>query len=174
MNTRTALTFGSLFLVLGLSFLFYTYSRRLVGSPTMKIVVAEPEKKKAEGQPPLVKETMPKTKQAGPPVLRWGRDPFLTPEEIGGANRPTEVGGPTVPSPSRLSQDLRSIIIGGGKAVAIIGGQAVGVGEKVGEEVVLEIREGEVVLARGEERRVLKLREPSISVEVRGERKRSR
>ncbi len=76
---------------------------------------------------------------------QWGRNPFLTPEEEATGGRP-ETGG----------LEIRAIIVGQHKSVASIGGRTVAVGEKIGEEKVVEIRHDVVVLERDGRRRDLK------------------
>jgi len=76
---------------------------------------------------------------------QWGRNPFLTPEEEAAGGRPETSG-----------LEIRAIIVGQHKSVASLGGRTVTVGEKIGEEKVLEIRHDVVVLERDGRRRVLK------------------
>ncbi len=52
---------------------------------------------------------------------------------------------------------LQSVFISSGRKVAVINGQSVQVGDKIGEARVLRIAEGEVVLAQGKESQTLKL-----------------
>lgn len=87
----------------------------------------------------------------------WGRDPFLTAEEEAakGRNR----GGDGI--------QVKAIIVGRPKSVATIGGRTVTVGERVGEETVWEIRTDGVVLERDGHKRLLKVSEPTVAVEVR-------
>ncbi|MFQ5902637.1 MAG: hypothetical protein ACE5JO_03010 [Candidatus Binatia bacterium] len=89
----------------------------------------------------------------------WGRNPFLTEEEAGGK------------SPGSDGLQVKTIIMGQPKPVATVDGRTVVVGEKVGEETVKEIRPDAVVLERDGRKRVLKVREPSISVEVKEKKK---
>ena len=88
----------------------------------------------------------------------WGRNPFLTEEE--------EARG-------RGDEGLqvKTIIVGQPKSVATIDGRTVVVGEKIGEETVIEIRPDGVVLERNRRKRVLRVSEPSISVIVKEEKK---
>ena len=90
--------------------------------------------------------------------LSWGRNPFLTEAEEAQALGLASAGL------DRLK--VRAIIVGRPKPVATIDGKTVMVGEKVGEETVAEIREDHVVLERDGKRRVLKVGEPSVSIEV--------
>lgn len=55
--------------------------------------------------------------------------------------------------------------------MATVDGRTVVVGEKIGEETVIEIRPDGVVLERNRRKRVLRVREPSISVIVKEEKK---
>ena len=89
----------------------------------------------------------------------WGRNPFLTEEEVARGNRPgTEL-------------TVKSIIAGRPRSVATIDGRTVLVGEMVGEETVVEIRPDAVVLESEGRRRILRVREPSIVIDVKERRK---
>jgi len=89
----------------------------------------------------------------------WGRNPFLTEEEAERGNRPgTELA-------------VKTIISGRPRSVATIDGRTVLVGEMVGEETVVEIRPDAVVLESEGRRRILRVREPSVTVEVKERRK---
>lgn len=86
----------------------------------------------------------------------WGRNPFLTEDEEAGKGRRRVSDG----------MQVKAIIVGRPKSVATIDGRTVTVGEKVGEETVWEIRPDAVVLERDGRKRLLKVNEPAISVEV--------
>jgi hypothetical protein len=89
----------------------------------------------------------------------WGRNPFLTEEEAERGSRPgTELA-------------VKTIISGRPRSVATIDGRTVLVGEMVGEETVVEIRPDAVVLESEGRRRILRVREPSVTVEVKERRK---
>lgn len=87
----------------------------------------------------------------------WGRNPFLTEEET--RHVATE----------RLR--VNAIIFGPPKAVAVVDGRTVAVGEKIDEDKVVAIRPDAVILEREGRKKILKLDEPTVSVTV-GERKR--
>ena len=91
---------------------------------------------------------------------RWGRNPFLTEEEEARAGE-IKVEGLKV----------QGIIVGLPRSVATLDGQAVMVGEKIGEEMVVQIRENAVVLERDGHKRIIKIREPSISIQAMDEEK---
>lgn len=92
-----------------------------------------------------------------PVIDTWGRDPFVTPEEIA-----SSVRAPL----SRADLRITSIIIQGANRVVTIGDNVVREGEMVGAERVVEIREDGIVLSRGEEQRFLELPDSSsISIE---------
>lgn len=82
----------------------------------------------------------------------WGRNPFLTEEETKG----------------RVADELRikTIIVGPPKSVAVVNGHTVQVGEKIAEETVVEIRPDAVILERDGRRRILRLSEPSVSIDI--------
>lgn len=86
----------------------------------------------------------------------WGRNPFLTAEEEAGKGK------------SQASDGLKvkAIIVGRPKSIATIDGRTVTVGEKVGEEVVSEIRPDAVVLERDGRKRMIRVSEPAVSVQV--------
>lgn len=89
----------------------------------------------------------------------WGRNPFLTEEEAERGRRPgTELM-------------VKTIISGRPRSVATIDGRTVLVGEKVGEETVVEIRPDAVVLESEGRKRILRIREPSVPIEVKERRK---
>ena len=84
----------------------------------------------------------------------WGRNPFLTEEEVKG--------------PGSDGLEVKTIIVGPPRSVAVVDGHTVLLGEKIAEETVVEIRSDAVILEREGRRRTLRLSEPSVSVEVRG------
>ena len=86
----------------------------------------------------------------------WGRNPFLTGEEETGKAKSRESDG----------LQVKAIIVGRPKSVATIDGRTVTVGEKVGEEIVSEIRPDAVVLERDGRRRMIKVSEPAVSVQI--------
>jgi len=86
----------------------------------------------------------------------WGRNPFF-PE---GQSRT----GEREAAPERLQ--VRAIITGRSRAVATIDGYTVFVGEKLGDETVAEILPDAVILESEGRRRVLKIRQPSVSVQA--------
>jgi len=91
---------------------------------------------------------------------RWGRNPFLTEEEEARAGE-IKVEGLKV----------QGIIVGLPRSVATLDGQTVMVGEKIGEETVVQIRENAVILERGGRKRIIKIREPSIFIQAMDEEK---
>ena len=88
----------------------------------------------------------------------WGRNPFLTEAEEAMGKAPRKDG------PDGLK--VRAIIMGRPKSVATVDGRTVVVGEKVGEETVVEIRPDAVVLEIDGRKRTLSVSEPSVSIEV--------
>ncbi len=80
----------------------------------------------------------------------WGRNPFLTPEEEASGGRPADQG-----------LVIRTIIIGHDKSVATLGGRTVTVGDRIGDEIVVEIRRNAVVLEKNGRRRILRTQELS-------------
>lgn len=84
----------------------------------------------------------------------WGRNPFLTEEEIRGEK------------PTSVDLQVKAIITGKPRPVAMVNGHTVVVGEKVGDETVSEILPDAVVLEKEGQKRVLRTSEPFISIEV--------
>ncbi|MBI3301771.1 MAG: hypothetical protein HYZ72_06800 [Deltaproteobacteria bacterium] len=122
-------------------------------SLTPKVVSNLPEgDEEAEG--PLVHELPP-----FPAITEWGRNPFLTPEEV------ASLKGVKLPAAKEPSPPIaiKSIIIQGSSRVAAIDDSIVTEGEMVGEERVVEIRENGVRLARGDEVRFVEVPKPSFS-----------
>ena len=114
----------------------------------------------APKKPPAQKENVAMTSQgkiAGEDSP-WGRNPFLT---------EAETLKPLVPAGGEAAvPTVRAIIMGRPKPVATVDGKVVTVGDKIGDERVMEIREDSVVLGTGRERRSLKIAEPSAAIEV--------
>jgi len=82
----------------------------------------------------------------------WGRNPFLTEAETSG--------------PQADNLKVKAIILGPPRAVAVVEGQTVQVGEKIAGETVAEIRADEVILERDGKRRSVRLGEPTVSIEI--------
>lgn len=95
----------------------------------------------------------------------WGRNPFLTPEEIvsiqEGKVQPQSVLPEELPH-----YEVNTILVSDSRKIAIIGNNIVTVGDWVGQEKVLEINSDNVVLGKDKRRRVLKLRESSVHLEM--------
>lgn len=102
-------------------------------------------------------QNLPEVKVQGEVVdasTPWGRNPFLTEEETKG-----KISGSD-------GLQVKAIIVGRPKSVATIDGRTVTVGERIGEETVWEIRSDAVVLERDGRKRLLRVSEPTISIEV--------
>ena len=112
----------------------------------------------AQAEPPAQKENPATASQTKVAVedSSWGRNPFLTEAET---IKPVAGGKAPVPV-------VRAIIMGRPKPVATIDGRVVTIGDKIGAEKVVEIREDSVVLETGRERRSLRIAAPSAAVEV--------
>ena len=84
----------------------------------------------------------------GEPAAQSGRfvDPTRPPNAI------PEASGATAGEPR-----LQSVLIAPGRRVAVIDGQPVSVGDKIGDSTVVRIAVGEVTLRQGAETRTLKL-----------------
>lgn len=86
----------------------------------------------------------------------WGRNPFLTEREA------AEIGGS---KPDEIRQ-VKAIIVGQSRNVATVDGHTVVVGDKLGEETVWEIRPDAVVLEKDGRKRVLRIAEPSVGIDI--------
>ena len=95
----------------------------------------------------------------------WGRNPFLTKEEISSLQKRETTSMPST-SPGFPHWEVKSILISGSSKIATINEHIVTVGDFLGEERVLEINEDSVVLGRDGKRRVIKPRQPSIHIGV--------
>jgi len=91
----------------------------------------------------------------------WGRNPFLTEAEE--AAKGKSGGGEGL--------QVKAIIVGRPKSVATIDGRTVTVGEMVGEETVREIRPDAVMLEKDGRKRLVKISEPNVSIEVKEKKK---
>lgn len=104
----------------------------------------------------------------------WRRNPFLTREEM---NSLQKKGTSTVPSavpsaPGVISLpvfpqwEVKSIFTSGSSRVATVNDHIVKVGDFLGEEMIMEIREDSVVLGSKGKGRVLRQRQSSILIKV--------
>lgn len=99
----------------------------------------------------------------------WGRNPFLTQEEIASLQKKE----PPPPIPETVAPpvwEVKSILISGSSRVATINDSIVTVGDFVGEERVLEIQEDRVVLGREGKKWVIRVKQPAIPIEMEEER----
>lgn len=96
--------------------------------------------------------TAQKTARVRIPASGWGRNPFLTIDEINRLNQPEPaVVTETLPTPSPEAPklpaySLSGIITGRLGNLAIVDGRTVRAGSRIGPEIVKEVREHEVVL----------------------------
>ena len=100
----------------------------------------------------------------------WRRNPFLTREEM---NSLQKKGASTVPSASGVISlpvfpqwEVKSIFTSGSSRIATVNDHIVKVGDFLGEEMILEIREDSVVLGSKGKGRVLRQRQSSILIKV--------
>ena len=98
----------------------------------------------------------------------WGRNPFLTREEVNSLRKKETL--PTPPTSGIISPfpqwEVKSIFTSGSSRVATVNDHIVKVGDFLGEEMILEIREDSVVLGGKGRRRVLRQRQPSVLIKV--------
>ena len=99
------------------------------------------------------------------PANGWGRNPFLTPEEINKLNQPdvpvavaTPVPKPPVEPPSLPAYSVTGIISGDQGKWAIVDGRLVRPGEQIGTETVKEVKDRGVVLEHDGQMRELPLK----------------
>lgn len=100
----------------------------------------------------------------------WRRNPFLTKEEM---NSLRKKEAPTTSSASEVillpvfpQWEVKSILTSGSSGVATVNDHIVKAGDFLGEEMILEIKEGSVVLGSKGKRRVLRQRQPSVLIKV--------
>jgi hypothetical protein len=86
------------------------------------------------------------------PTNGWGRSPFLTVEELRKLNEPAPAPVTTTAAPPPVVDALPQYVLQGTQfssrqnAFAIINDKTVHVGDKIGREVVKEIKKGSVIL----------------------------
>jgi len=95
----------------------------------------------------------------------WGRNPFLTREEIASLQKKETSLLSTISKKLPLTQwEVKSIVISGSDKVAVINDYILTVGDYIGDEKVLEINQASVVLGGKKGKTVIKLKQPSISI----------
>jgi len=92
----------------------------------------------------------------------WGRNPFLTREEIASLRK--KKAPPPSPKAPIPQWELKSVMISGPDRVAIIDDHIVAVGDSLGDEKVLAINRDAVVLGGKRGKTVIKLKQPSVSI----------
>jgi hypothetical protein len=99
------------------------------------------------------------------PAAGWGRNPFLTPEEITRLNQPEVPVAAEAPPPKPEPQapglpayNVTGIISGDQGRWAIVDGRLLRPGEQIGTETVKEITDGGIVLQHDGQMRVLPLK----------------
>lgn len=99
----------------------------------------------------------------------WGRNPFLTPDEIKQIQEAKNSSYEKDSEPARPLPHyvVTSIIISGAKKVAVIDGKIVSPGDTIGREIVKKISTEGVVLATKGNLRTIKLRQGRTEVKTR-------
>ena len=99
------------------------------------------------------------------PATEWGRNPFLTPQEINKLNQPdvpvavaTPVPKPPVEPLSLPAYSVTGIISGDQGKWAIVDGRLVRPGEQIGTETVKEVKDRGIVLEHDGQTRELPLK----------------
>lgn len=156
MNRERLLLVISILLFAGMA--VYYLRPEWIGVPARKEALTVAVKPSPQGVAQnLPDQNLPEVKVQGEMVdasTPWGRNPFLTEAETKGKIKESD------------GLQVKTIIVGRPKSVATVNGRTVAVGERVGEETVWEIRADAVVLDRDGHKRVLKISEPAISIEV--------
>jgi hypothetical protein len=117
---------------------------------------------------------VPVVQNTNVPLNGWGRDPFLTREEINAANRRPEseiaqapaVEAPPPAPPAPPSYVVSAIIYGPNGSFAIVNSRVVQTGDRVGMETVKEIKDRAVVLEHEGRTRELPLRRVGTEIQV--------
>ena len=120
----------------------------------------------------------PVTPNPNIPASGWGRDPFLTREEINAANRrpepeivqaPVEAPRPEPAAPPTYA--VTAIIYGPNGSFAVVNSRVVQTGDRVGMEIVKEIKDRAIVLEYDGHTRELPLRRvgPQIQLVPKGD-----
>jgi hypothetical protein len=124
--------------------------KAITAASERSVLQAGPEK--MAGQNPVLETDA--DKKVAYESAPWGRNPFLTEEET------------KQKEPVREDLQVKAIITGKPRSVATVDGHTVVVGEKIGDEIVSEILPNAVVLEKEGQKRVLRVSEPFISIEV--------
>ena len=145
--------------------LAWAYTLWPANTPPSPVAAARPAPSAQPVADPATTQPAPRLSAAELSV--WGglyrvirRDPFFTAAEIAAMNRPPVVQGPSPVAPPRPplpAYTLKLVLTVGSERMATIGDQVVKVGDRLGEERVVDILPDAVVLARGGERRRLEL-----------------
>ncbi len=110
------------------------------------------------------------------PANGWGRNPFLTRDEIIAANKqpepelvqvPVEIAPPRPePPPAPPSYAVTAIIYGPNGGFAVVNSRVVRAGDRMGMEIVKEIKSGAVVLEYDGRTRELPLKRVGSEIQV--------
>ena len=99
------------------------------------------------------------------PSVGWGRNPFLTVDEIDKLNRPELPVAVETPAPKRAAEPpelppyaLTGIIAGPEEKLVIIDGRTLRAGSRIGSETVKEVKDRSVVLEHQGQFRELRLK----------------
>jgi hypothetical protein len=106
------------------------------------------------------------------PSTGWGRNPFMSREEIEALNAPpvqeeapAEVAAPVATTPALPQHELTGIVANPGATVAVIGTRVVRVGDRLGSETVKEIRARSIVLESEGQTREISLNPPDFEMQ---------
>ena len=152
------------------SALVFTYTLWPANTPPSR-VTSVPAGANAQPAAAPAANAQPAPRLSAAELSAWGglyritrRDPFFTAVEIAAMNRPSAIGRPSpvgpVAAPAQPplpAYTVKLVMTAGSERMATIGDQVLKVGDRLGEERVVEILPDAVVLARGGERRRLEL-----------------
>lgn len=99
----------------------------------------------------------------------WGRNPFLTVEEISLLQKK----GALLPDPRKIllpTWEVQAVLISNSSKVVIVNDHILTIGDFLGDERILEIKEDGIVLGKNGKKRVIKQRQPFIPIEVKEKR----
>lgn len=100
----------------------------------------------------------------------WGRNPFLTPGEIWAVENyavaPVAIDNPIPAGGLQLSAVLGD---SGGRRMAVINGNVVGIGDVVAGMEIIDVWDDAVVFMVGTERHVLRMNDAAVRLTVRGD-----
>ena len=101
----------------------------------------------------------------------WGRNPFLTPREIWAIDnyQTAPIAAAANPIPAGGLQLTAVLGDSGGRRMAVINGEVVGIGDLVAGMVIIDVWDDAVVFRLGTDRHVLRMNDAAVRLTVRGD-----